>query len=315
MYIIKVTICKSNSVMKSFKGVIYALVSSGTFGLIPLFSIPLMTNSNMGLPSILFYRFLFSTLLMGAICLFKKEDFRISKKNIVSIGWLGMLYAATAMCLIYSYKYIPSGLATTIHFLYPIAVSFLMVAFFKEKKSIILFLAAVLSLIGVALLCWSGEGSINMIGVAIAALTVITYSVYIVGINQSPVGKMNAEILTFYILLSGAILFFIFALTSPLGVELIPNTTALWRLLLLAFLPTVISDLTLILAIKYAGSTITSILGSMEPLVAVLIGVLYFSEYFNLNSGFGILLILVSVSLVIVFGKQKKDTMLSESHK
>lgn len=301
--------------MKSFKGVIYALVSSGTFGLIPLFSIPLMTDSNMGLPSILFYRFLFSTLLMGAICLFKKEDFRISKKNIVSIGWLGMLYAATAMCLIYSYKYIPSGLATTIHFLYPIAVSFLMVAFFKEKKSIILFLAAVLSLIGVALLCWSGEGSINMIGVAIAALTVITYSVYIVGINQSPVGKMNAEILTFYILLSGAILFFIFALTSPLGVELIPNTTALWRLLLLAFLPTVISDLTLILAIKYAGSTITSILGSMEPLVAVLIGVLYFSEYFNLNSGFGILLILVSVSLVIVFGKQKKDTMLSESHK
>lgn len=301
--------------MKSFKGVIYALVSSGTFGLIPLFSIPLMTDSNMGLPSILFYRFLFSTLLMGAICLFKKEDFRISKKNIVSIGWLGMLYAATAMCLIYSYKYIPSGLATTIHFLYPIAVSFLMVAFFKEKKSIILFLAAVLSLIGVALLCWSGEGSINMIGVAIAALTVITYSVYIVGINQSPVGKMNAEILTFYILLSGAILFFIFALTSPLGVELIPNTTALWRLLLLAFLPTVISDLTLILAIKYAGSTITSILGSMEPLVAVLIGVLYFSEYFNLNSGFGILFILVSVSLVIVFGKQKKDTMLSESHK
>lgn len=301
--------------MKSFKGVIYALVSSGTFGLIPLFSIPLMTDSNMGLPSILFYRFLFSTLLMGAICLFKKEDFRISKKNIVSIGWLGMLYAATAMCLIYSYKYIPSGLATTIHFLYPIAVSFLMVAFFKEKKSIILFLAAVLSLIGVALLCWSGEGSINMIGVAIAALTVITYSVYIVGINQSPVGKMNAEILTFYILLSGAILFFIFALTSPQGVELIPNTTALWRLLLLAFLPTVISDLTLILAIKYAGSTITSILGSMEPLVAVLIGVLYFSEYFNLNSGFGILLILVSVSLVIVFGKQKKDTILSDSHK
>lgn len=306
---------KSNIVMKSFKGVIYALVSSGTFGLIPLFSIPLMTDSGMGLPSILFYRFLFSTILMGAICLFKKESFKISPKNIITLGWLGMLYAATAMCLIYSYKYIPSGLATTIHFLYPIAVSFLMVAFFKERKSIILFLAAVLSLIGVALLCWSGEGSINMVGVVIAALTVITYSVYIVGINQSSVGKMNAEILTFYILASGAILFFIFAVSSSEGVELIPNTMALWRLLLLAFLPTVISDLTLILAIKYAGSTITSILGSMEPLVAVLIGVFYFSEYFNLNSGFGILLILVSVSLVIIFGKQKKDSMLGDSPK
>ncbi len=301
--------------MKSFKGVIYALISSGTFGLIPLFSIPLMVGSGMGLPSILFYRFLFSTLLMGAICLVKKENFYISKKNIVTISWLGILYAATAMCLIYSYKYIPSGLATTIHFIYPIAVSFIMIAFFKERKSIVLFLAALLSLIGVALMCWSGEGNINMIGVAIASLTVITYSVYIVGINKSSVGKMNPEILTFYILLSGAILFLIFAVTSPTGVEFIPNTTALWQLLLLAFLPTVISDLTLILAIKYAGSTITSILGSMEPLVAVLIGVFYFSEYFNLNSAFGILLILISVSLVIVFGKQKKDSMLIDSYK
>ena len=300
--------------MKSFKGVIYALISSGTFGLIPLFSIPLMTDSNMGLPSILFYRFLFSTLLMGAICLFKKESFRISKKSVVTISWLGVLYAATAMCLIYSYKYIASGLATTIHFLYPIAVSFLMVAFFKERKSIVLFLAAVLSLIGVALLCWSGEGGVNLVGIAIASLTVITYSVYIVGINQSSVHKMNAEILTFYILLSGAVLFFIFAATSDGGVELIPDATALWRLSLLAFLPTVISDLTLILAIKYAGSTITSILGSMEPLVAVLIGVLYFSEYFNLNSAFGFLLILVSVSLVIIFGTQKKDSISGNNH-
>ena len=300
--------------MKSFKGVIYALISSGTFGLIPLFSIPLMTDSNMGLPSILFYRFLFSTLLMGAICLFKKESFRISKKSVVTISWLGVLYAATAMCLSYSYKYIASGLATTIHFLYPIAVSFLMVAFFKERKSIVLFLAAVLSLIGVALLCWSGEGGVNLVGIAIASLTVITYSVYIVGINQSSVHKMNAEILTFYILLSGAVLFFIFAATSDGGVELIPDATALWRLSLLAFLPTVISDLTLILAIKYAGSTITSILGSMEPLVAVLIGVLYFSEYFNLNSAFGILLILVSVSLVIIFGTQKKDSISGNNH-
>lgn len=291
--------------MKSLKGIIYALISSGTFGLIPLFSIPLMLDSHMGLPSILFYRFLFSTLLMGGICFFKKENFKISKKNIITIGWLGTLYAATAMCLIYSYKYIPSGLATTIHFLYPIAVSFLMVAFFKERKSIVLFLAAILSLLGVTLLCWSGEGSISMIGVAIASLTVITYSVYIVGINQSSVNKMSPEILTFYILLSGAVLFFIFAATSSTGIESIPNVTAFWRLSLLAFLPTVISDLTLILAIKYAGSTITSILGSMEPLVAVLIGVLYFSEYFNLNSAFGILLILVSVSLVIVFGRRK----------
>lgn len=288
--------------MKSLKGVIYALISSGTFGLIPLFSIPLMTENHMGLPSILFYRFLLSAVIMGGICLARKENFRISSKSFLTIFVLSILYAVTALCLIYSYKYIPSGVSTTIHFLYPICVSLLMVLFFKEKKSFILLLAAILSLIGVGLLCWTGNGSLNMVGIMIASITIVTYAVYIVGINKVSVGNVSSEMLTFYILLFGAVLFSCFAITST-GIEPIPGTSAGLRLFLLAFLPTVVSDLTLILAIKYAGSTVTSILGSMEPLVAVLIGVLYFSEYFNLNSAFGILLIILSVSLVIIFRK------------
>ena len=53
--------------MKSLKGIIYAMISSGTFGLIPLFTIPLMGNMGMNESNILFYRFLFSTLMMGAV--------------------------------------------------------------------------------------------------------------------------------------------------------------------------------------------------------------------------------------------------------
>lgn len=286
--------------MKSSKGVIYALISSGTFGLIPLFSIPLMTENHMGLPSILFYRFLFSAIIMGGICFVRKEDFKIPSKSLLTIFVLSILYAVTALCLIYSYKYIPSGVSTTIHFLYPVCVSLLMVMFFKERKSFILLLAAVLSLVGVGLLCWTGSGSLNMIGILIASITIVTYAAYIVGINKASIGNVSSEMLTFYILLFGAVLFSGFALIST-GVEVIPDRSAGLRLFLLAFLPTVISDLTLILAIKYAGSTVTSILGSMEPLIAVLIGVLYFSEYFNLNSAFGIFLIILSVSLVIIF--------------
>lgn len=59
--------------MKSLKGIIYAMISSGTFGLIPLFTIPLMGNMEMNESNILFYRFLFSTLMMGAVCLLHKN--------------------------------------------------------------------------------------------------------------------------------------------------------------------------------------------------------------------------------------------------
>lgn len=292
----------------NLKGIVYALISSGTFGLIPLFSLPLMNEEGIGLPTILFYRFVLSSLIMGAICLFKKESLKIEPRHLITICGLGLLYAATALCLIYAYKYIASGIATTIHFIYPISVSLIMVLFFKERRSIILILSAVLSLLGVALMCWSNDGgAISLIGVGIASVTILTYSFYIVGINKTSISSMNAEVLTFYILLAGAFIFMIFALTTT-GIDSVSGISAWSRLALLAFLPTVLSDFTLILAIKYAGSTVTSILGSMEPLVAVFIGVLCFHEYFAMSSFFGLLLIIISVILVILFGNQKKST-------
>lgn len=297
---------KENILVKSIKGIVYALVSSGTFGLIPLFSIPLMMSGEIGLPSILFYRFLFSTILMGAICVLRKHSFVISTRNILVTFFLSLLYAATALCLIYSYLYIPSGVATTIHFLYPIFVSFLMVVFFKEKKSLVLLIAAVLSLIGVGLLCWHDSGDASMVGILIVSLTIITYALYIVGINKSGVDRINSEVLTFYILLAGCLLFFAFAVSTT-GIDSLPSGLNLWRLILLALLPTVVSDLTLILAIKYAGSTITSILGSMEPLVAVLVGVYFFGEHFDLYSFWGLLLVLLSVALVIISSNKVKQ--------
>ncbi|NDV69656.1 DMT family transporter [Dysgonomonas sp. 25] len=292
--------------MKTLKGIIFALVSSGTFGLIPLFSIPLMEKGLEG-PSILFFRFLFSAIMMAGICLIRKESLKIPSRHLLSIFALSALYAATALFLIYSYHYIPSGMATTIHFMYPIAVSIFMVAFFKERKSISLLLAAIIAVCGVVFLCWTGGGNIRLLGILIAGITILTYSIYIVGVNQSKAGKLPAEVLTFYILLFGALIFLVYALLSG-GVQPIPSFSAFTELSLLALLCTVISDLTLVLAIKYVGSTTTSILGSMEPVVAVAVGVVYFSEAFSLYSFIGIALIIISVILVVAQKSISKKT-------
>ncbi|WP_280673258.1 MULTISPECIES: DMT family transporter [unclassified Dysgonomonas] len=291
--------------MKSFKGISYALISSGTFGLIPLFSIPLL-GEGMSQASVLFYRFLISAILMGSICLLRKKDFRIDRKHMLPVVVLSLFYASTSLLLLFSYSYIPSGISTTIHFLYPILVSIIMVAFFKEKKSTILFLAAALSVIGVLVLCWTDAANVKFAGVLIAAATIITYSTYIVGLNQTSASKIDAEVLTFYVLFLGACLFFIFALATT-GIGTIPSFPAFGRLFLLALLPTVVSDLTLILAVKNIGSTVTSILGSMEPVVAVLVGVFYFSEHFDIVSLAGITLIITSVIMVVVRSSKKKE--------
>ncbi len=285
--------------MKNIKGIAYALISSSTFGLIPLFSIPVLASGAMGVPSLLFYRFAFATAAIAVAGLALKRNFKIKPAVLVKISVLGIFYASTSMGLTMSYQYISSGAATTIHFLYPILVTAIMIAFFGEKASRTLIAASVLSIIGVALLSQGEGGGVEPKGLLLVLMTVVTYATYIVGVNKSGVESTDPVILTFYVFVASTALFAAYAWGTGGTIEPIKDCTTMWHIVLLALLPTVISDFTLILAIKYVGSTVTAILGSMEPLTAVLVGVFYFSESFSIKTAAGLALVLFAVTMVV----------------
>lgn len=282
----------------STTGVLYAIASSATFGLIPLFSIPLL-SSGIGSPTILCYRFIVAAIIMAVVLLFTKRNLRLHAKQLGVTVLLSVLYSLTAILLIESYEYIPSGVATTIHFLYPLAVTLSMSWLFGERTTTTTYIAVVVSLVGVALLAWGDhtQGDFQR-GVTLALLTVVTYAAYIVGVMRSSASSIDSLVLTFYVLVIGAGLFFIYAVATT-GIEYVHRWSD-WRdLIMLALVCTVLSDYTLILAIKRIGSTLTSILGSMEPLTAVVVGVLYFGEQFDSSSVAGLILIITAVVLVI----------------
>lgn len=284
--------------MVNITGVAFAIISSATFGLIPLFSIPLL-GRGIGSPTILCYRFLLAALAMAVVMLLTHRKFRLELSKLGTVAILSILYASTAILLIESYDYIPSGIATTIHFLYPLAVTLTMSWLFGEKTTATTYIAVVVSLVGVGLLAWGNhtEGDFHK-GVTLSLLTVISYAAYIIGIMRSRASTIDSLVLTFYVLVIGAALFFIYALSTT-GIEAIHHWSD-WRdLVMLALICTVLSDYTLILAIKRIGSTMTSILGSMEPLTAVIVGVVYFGEHFDSSSVAGLILIIIAVVLVI----------------
>jgi drug/metabolite transporter (DMT)-like permease len=273
-------------------------------------------RGGMSIPTILFYRFLFSAIIMFPVFLVQTQKIKIGFHSLGILFILSAFYAATSLGLIWSYSYIPSGITTTIHFLYPILVATIMMFFFKEKKSALIVVSTLLSFTGVALLCRSeGEGVLIFSGVYIALATVVTYALYIVGINKFGMSKISPVTVTFYVLSFGALFFGIFALSTT-GIEPIHNGIEWMYLIILAFLPTVVSDYALVLAIKYAGSTISAILGVMEPVVAFCMGVCFFSEQFNMYGFGGLFLVIVSVITTILskienYGIQNKQSKLS----
>ncbi len=175
-----------------------------------------------------------------------------------------------------------------------------MVTFFKDKVSVSIIIATIMAIGGVYLLSGSEGGTLNSTGLALALTTVLTYASYIVGINKSSVSDMDGlktHVLRFVI---GCIHFLVELNRKSGNAYPIPSWEIGVDLILLALVPTLISDLTLILAVQHVGSTTTAVLGCMEPLTAVIMGVLFLGESCNFIQSIGICIILIAVTTVII---------------
>lgn len=288
-------------------GIVSALVAAATFGMIPLFSLPLI-ESGMSEISVLFYRCLLSGTAIAGMCAVTSKSLKVSKNVLVRILGLSCIYTMTAVGLMYAYKYISSGVVTTIHFLYPIIVAFLMMVLYKEKISSKIMLAAFFTLAGVAMLSWSGDGFLNLTGIMLALATAFTYAFYIIALKQKGVRDTDSRVVIFYIMLFCTMIFGGLGLATT-GINPVPNAGSWMNLFMLALLPTIVSNMALVKAIKYAGATTTSILGSAEPLVAVLFGVLVFSERLSALGIGGLVVIIGSVSYVILAESRKQEKL------
>lgn len=293
--------------MNRIKGILLAAVSSSTFGLAPFFSITLLL---MGFSAfeVLSYRWGIAAVILTVFGLLSGCDFRLNRKDLVVVFALSLLRAVTSFSLIIAYQNIASGVASTIHFMYPLAVTLVMMFFFHEKKSSWVIVAVFMSLAGAFLLSSGDTGAKDgnmMLGLVAACISVFSYAGYIIGVQHTRAVKINSTVLTCYVMGLGA-LFYIIGACCTSGLRVVTDGYTWLIILGLALPATAISNITLVQAIKYTGPTLTSILGAMEPLTAVVIGVFVFNELFTLNTVAGILLILLAVIMVVMRENHKK---------
>lgn len=289
------------------RGIIYAFISSITFGLLPLFSIPVKAQG-MSSEALMFYRFLFSTIIYGIYLLFRKANFKLSKRNIrdiILIGGAG--YGLTGLTLVSSYDYIPSGIGTTIGFQFPVMISIFMWLFYKEKLQKTIYVSLALSLLGVFLLSYSpNHGLVSGYGIFLLTITNLMYSMYIIGVNKSSMREVDSSVLTFYVITVSMILCLGLSLVRG-TLTPIPSLMAGGDILFMAVFSTIIANLTLILAIKAIGSTITALLSPLEPVTAIIIGIIVFNENINIQIVTGVIIIILAVILIVLQEKKKNQ--------
>lgn len=280
------------------KGMFFGGVSAASYGMTPLFAVPLYADG-FSVDAVLFYRYTFASLILCGMMLLQGECLRLSRKEILPLLIMGGLYCVSSLFLFEGYKVMSAGVTATIFFAYPAMVALLMGIFFKERISKFVWSCIFVTMGGIAMLSGVSNGQdIAARGVVVVLLSALAYVLYMIGINKTILKHMSAAKLSFYVLAMGAFVFFM-RLHMVSESFPIPLSFTMWtNVVLLAVVPTVISLLTLTRSINYIGSTMTAVLGAFEPITALLLGVIFFGECLTLTNMLGVVLVITSVTFI-----------------
>lgn len=283
----------------SLRGTVCGVTAAVAYGTNPLFSLNLF-GLGLDVSSVLFYRFAFASLLLAAVILARGGSLAVSRRELPQLAAAGMVFALSSQTLYRSFLYMDAGIACSILFIYPILVAVIMTLFFHERASLLTYGCIAMAMAGIAMLYQGdGETALSVTGLLLVAASALCYSLYIVGVDHSALRTVPSRRMTFWVLASGAVVFF--ALTG-FGADLrpVPMTAAGWgNIAGIALVPTIIPILFINIAIKDIGPTYSAIIGALEPVTALVIGVTVFGESITPRIVTGALLIFVAVTLIV----------------
>ncbi|MBE6230750.1 MAG: DMT family transporter [Bacteroidales bacterium] len=289
-------------------GIFYAIISSASFGFSPLFSLSLIA-AGLSNFDVLSYRWGTAGLVLMIYAFCKRKTLKFSSFDEVwKVILLSALRSITSVTLLIGYANISSGIASTINFMYPVVVALCMMLFFGDRKSPIDIGAIGVSIFGVYLLA-SGdsliiEGGNTSLGLICSIISALSFAAYYILMKQIKADKIEVVKFTTWMMILSAIYFIICAFIFDGKLTLVTDGQNWLYILGLGLWSTMVSNFTGVKAVRRIGPTMTSILGALQPLTAVVLGVLFLQEHLYLKSIIGITLILIAVTIVVMHQKK-----------
>ena len=289
---------------KQTLGLINGIISGISFGLIPLFSIPVIA-AGMGNVSILVYRFFFGSLAMLGMLLLKKTDLRVSLSELCRIATLSLFYIGTALATLECYHYLSSGIATALVYTDPIWCAIIGLIFLGDRFSLKLTSSCLFATLGVMMMTgvFTEDGTFSALGLFWGLLSGLSYALYLIFVPRLRLKRIPSLKLTFYVFFIGMLILAAYAILKEGNIEIVTNPTCWTNLILLGLIPTALSNICVTMSLRLVDSTIVAILGAFEPLTAMVIGILILGDSWSIMSLGGTFLILLAVAMLTILPK------------
>lgn len=293
--------------MKSYKGIVYAILASVAFGLMPIFAkFTYLHRSNSN--TVLFFRFTIAAVILLVYLIVKKVSLKVNKKQFIILSFIGLIgYTLTTQTLFMSYDYLNVGLATTLHFVYPAFVCILEYIFFKKNMSKNKVLSLIFAGVGVYSLIAFENNTLSTMGLFLAVFSGLSYGVNIVLLALKELEELDNRVITMYVTFGASIGMFIYGeVTGSLITKI--NLELVMAYIFIAVVSTIIAMILLLKGIELIGPSSASILGTFEPIVSIIMGAFIFGEAITFALFLGGALILTS-TIILAIDKSGNETV------
>lgn len=283
------------------KGKIYLLISALSYGIAPTLSVEAEGEGVNGI-TMTFLRSVLCLPVLLAVLGINRAPMKLTRREIRHILLLGVFGCALPILALHlSYGYISTGLATTLHFIYPLVIVLASAVLYGEKISTIKMAAVVSVTLGLFMFADISELS-SKAGIVLALISGIFYSFYVLYMEKSGLKNMNYLKLTFYVMLTASISVLIFGITTD-TIKFAPITSAGWMYsILVSIMITLISVPLFQLGVRYEGAQTAGILSTVEPLTGIAVGRIFLKETITPVQYIGIALILMGLVIIEIKG-------------
>lgn len=288
---------------QSRKGLLMVVISGLVFGIMP--STVSYCYSQGANPTILLVlRFLCIVVMLFPSILKAKNSFQLFRRYWWKFLLISCASAVTPLLLFNAYQYLATGIVTTLHFMYPVVVALICLFFFRDRLSKIKLLCLALCLGGMLTLLDMSQG-LNPIGVTMALISSVTYSLYIVGLDKFKLDGMSGTQVLFFV--EGINLILIGGIYGTLtGTLAVSISLSGWVMAVASNLVIgLCGHMFFLLGVRYTGAQTAAIASTLEPITSIFIGILFMSEPCSLRTAAGAVMILAAVILLSLFDDKK----------
>lgn len=284
-------------------GIFCVLLSAVIFGFTPVLAGLSYQGGNNGV-NMAFLRALLSLPVLMLLGRKTAPGFRATRRQLRTGFGAGLTMFSCTLMLYSSYSYLSVGVATTLHFLYPLFVVLYHIVFDHQRPGVLKMAGLIVGLLGAVILVEVGPGGLSPLGMALALLSGVLFAAYILILQKEAADPMPIYHLMTVISVAGALLCGVVGL--GMGRLTLSMTPASWAYTVAVALLVSGAACTLFqTGVRLVGDADSAIYSLLEPLTSILFGMLLLGETFSLRKGVSCALIILGLFLTAWADKKR----------